>query len=206
MKEKNNNNLTLEEVDILKEVGNICVGNSTSILSQLLGGAVDVHLPGLDLLSAKELSNYIKEKGKMVYGVHAQLSGCLEGTIFLLFPEKDLLKIIGKFLKDVEVEGAESIKFGISIIKEISGISIFSYINTLSSMIRKLITTSVPNFLSGSADELLNMIIREQEQLGSICIIHTTFKEKSMEIEGSYYLILNKISADILVDFMRNPV
>lgn len=199
-------NLTDEEVDILKEVGNICVGNSTSILSQLLGGPVDVHLPGLDLLSVKELASYIKEKGKMVYGVNAQLGANVLGSIFLLFPEKDSLKVIEKFLKDVDVRGAESIKFGISIIKEISGISIFSYINTLSSMIRKLIITSVPNFLSGSADELLNMIIREQEQLGSICIIHTSFREKNMGIEGSYYLILNKESADILVDYMRNPV
>jgi len=93
-----------------------------------------------------------------------------------------------------------------SIIKEIAGISIFSYINTLSSIIRKLIITSVPNFLSGSADELLNMMIREQEQLGNICIIHTAFREQNMGIEGSYYLILNKPSADILVEYMRNPV
>ncbi|MFH1061346.1 MAG: chemotaxis protein CheC [Candidatus Omnitrophota bacterium] len=199
-------NLTNEEVDILKEVGNICVGNSTSILSQLLGGTVDVHLPGLDLLSVKELNSYIKEKGKMVYGVNAQLSANVLGTIFLLFPEKDSLKIIEKFLQGIDVQGAEAIKFGISIIKEIAGISIFAYINTLSSMIRKLITTSVPNFLSGSADELLNMIGREQEQLGNICIIHTSFREKNLGIEGSYFLILNKTSADILVAYMRNPV
>ncbi len=198
--------LNPEEIDILKEVGNICVGNSSSILSQLLGGQVDVHLPGLDFLSVHELGNYIKEKGKMVYGVNAQLSSNVQGSIFLLFPEKHSLKIISKFMNDVDVQGAESIKFGISIIKEIAGISIFSYINTLSSMIRKMILTSVPNFLSGSADELLNMMMREQEQMGNICIIHTTFKEKSMDIEGSYYLILDKKSADLLVDYMRNPV
>jgi len=36
--------------------------------------------------------------------------------------------------------------------------------------------------------------------------MHTAFKEKNMGIEGSYYLILNKQSADIIVDYMRNPV
>jgi len=66
-------------------------------------------------------------------------------------------------MNDVDVNGAESIRFGISIIKEIAGISIISYINTLSSMILKLILTSVPNSLSGSADELLNMMVREQD-------------------------------------------
>jgi chemotaxis protein CheY-P-specific phosphatase CheC len=198
-------NISLEDKDILKEVGNICVGNSTSILSQLLGGKVDVYLPGLDLVSVKDISKYIKEKGKMVYGVNAQISANLQGTIFLLFPEKDSLKIIGKFMQDVDVQGAQSIRFGISVIKEIAGISIFSYINTLSTMIRKLILTSVPNFLSGTADELLGMIVREQEQLGNICIIHTTFREQNMNIEGSYYLILNEPSTDLLLGFMKTP-
>ena len=192
------------DADILKELGNICVGNSTSILSQLLGGRVDVYLPGLDLISVKDISNYIKQKGKMVYGVNAQITESLEGTIFLLFPEKDSLKIIAKFLQDVDVQGVESIKYGISIIKEIAGISIFSYINTLSTLIRKLILSSVPNFLSGSVEELLTMIVREYEQLGSVCIVHTTFREQKMGIEGTYYLVLNESSTDTLVNYI-NP-
>ena len=183
--------------------------NSTGILSQLLGGIVKVNPPGLDILTIEQLADYIKEKGKLVYGVNAHISSQLQDTIFLLFPEKDSLKIIEKFLLDMhfskaESIGAESIRFGISIIKEIGGIALFSYINTLSSLIKKLILTSVPNFLSGTSDELIRMILREYEQWGNICVVHTSFKELGMNIDGDYYLILNKASTDRILDYMQN--
>ena len=202
---ENKTDLSFEEKDILREVGNICVGNSTGILSQLLGGVVEVNPPGLDILSIEQLPDYIKEKGKLVYGVNAQISSYLQGTIFLLFPEKHSLKIIEKFLSNMHVSGAESIRFGISIIKEVGGIALFSYINTLSSLIKKLILTSVPNFLSGTSDELITMILREYEHWGNICVVHTSFKELGLQIDGDYYLILNKESTDLVLDHMQNP-
>ncbi|MDD5746581.1 MAG: chemotaxis protein CheC [Candidatus Omnitrophica bacterium] len=200
---KISNSLTAEEIDILKEVGNICVGNSTGILSQLLGGKVEVHLPGLEMLTVEELSLYLKERGLMVYGVSAEITSQVEGTIFLLFPEKDSLKIIEKFLANLDTKGVNTIQFGISIIKEVGGIAIFSYVNTLSSLLKKLTLTSVPNFLSGTADELLTMILREYEHWGKVCVIHTSFKELSLNVEGNFYLILNKQSADEILKMMR---
>lgn len=197
--------LSFEEKDILREVGNICVGNSTCILFQLLGGVVKVNPPALDVLSIEQFPDYIKEKGKLVYGVNAQIISHLQGTIFLLFPEKYSLKIIEKFLSEIHTSGVESIRFGISIIKEVGGMAIFSYINTLSTLIKKLILTSVPNFLSGTSDELITMILREYEHWGNICVIHTSFQELSMGIDGDYYLIMDKTSTDLILGYMQNP-
>jgi chemotaxis protein CheC len=195
--------LTNEDIDILKEVGNICVGNSSGILSQLIGGTVEVQVPGIDILSVEQITQYVKEKGKLVYGVNAQISSPLEGTIFLLFSEKDSLKIIDKFLGTMDRAGVNPIQFGISIIKEVGGISIFSYVCTLSSLIKKLILTSVPNFLSGTADELLTMILREYEHWGNVCVMHTSFRELSLNVEGSFYLILNKQATSTVLNLMR---
>ncbi|MFH1093788.1 MAG: chemotaxis protein CheC [Candidatus Omnitrophota bacterium] len=197
--------LSFEERDILREVGNICVGNSTGILSQLLGGVVQVNPPGLEILTIDQLPNYIKDKGTLVYGVNAHFSSQLQGTIFLLFPEKHSLKIIEKFLLYINTSGVEPIRYGISIIKEVGGIAIFSYINTLSSLIKKLILTSVPNFLSGTSDELITMILREYEHWGNICVVHTSFKEMGMGIDGDYYLIMDKASTDLILEYMQNP-
>jgi len=198
------NSLSDEEIDILKEVGNICVGNSTGILSQLLGGMVEVNLPSLEMITVEDLSDYLQEKGKTVYGVNAGISSNVEGSIFLLFPEKDSLKIIEKFLSHLDTAGINTIQFGISIIKEVGGIAIFSYVNTLSSLMKKLALTSVPNFLSGTTDELLSMILRDYENWGKVCVIHTSFKELSLGVEGDFYLILNKNSTEIIVKEMRS--
>jgi len=203
--ENEKNELSAEQSDILREVGNICVGNSTGILSQLLGGPVEVNVPGLDMLSFDEIGDYIKDKGKMVYGVNSQISSQVKGTIFLLFPEQHSLRIIDKFLKETDDEGIGSIRFGISIIKEVCGIALFSYINTLSSLIKRLVLASVPNFLSGTADELLSMIIREYERWGNVCIIHTSFKEKSLNVDGDFYLVIDKESAHTILGYMQNP-
>ncbi|MCM8813913.1 MAG: chemotaxis protein CheC [Candidatus Omnitrophica bacterium] len=191
--------LTPEQIDVLKEIGNICVGNSTGILSQLLGGTVDVYLPGLDILDEQQLYNYIKSQGKLVYGVNAQISSQLQGTIFLLFPERHALRIIEKFLSELHATGSQQTQFGISIIKEIGGIALFSYLNTLSSLIKKLILSSVPNFLSGTVDELMGMMLRDYEHWGRVCVVHTSFLEQSMGIEGSYYLILSRNSAETIL-------
>ncbi|MBI4846684.1 MAG: chemotaxis protein CheC [Candidatus Omnitrophica bacterium] len=203
--EQSANKLNPEQIDILKEVGNICVGNSTGILSQLLGGCVNVEIPSLEEVSKDDIAQHFKERGKMVYGVNAQISTHLQGTIFLLFSENDSLEIIEKFIKEMQHIDVHSIQLGISIMKEIGGIAIFSYVNTLSSLLRKLITTTIPNFLSGSTDELLTMILREYEHWGQICIVHTVFREKSLEVEGTFYLILDKSSTDIILNLMQNP-
>jgi len=202
MKDKNRM-LTFEQIDTIKEVGNICVGNSTGILSQLLGGKVEMYLPGLDILAPQQMAEYIKEKGKLVYGVNAQIVSHLQGAIFLLFPEGDSLKIIDKFIAGFDTEGLNHTQFGISIIKEIGGIALFSYINTLSSLIKKLILSSVPNFLSGTVNELLQLVLREYEHWGNVCVVHTAFRETGIGVEGSFYLILNKKSADLILKALK---
>lgn len=195
--------LNFEQIDTLKEVGNICVGNSTGILSQLLGSKVEVYPPGLDILAPQQMSKYIKEKGKLVYGVNAQITTHLQGSIFLLFPEGDSLKLIDKFIAGVDAEGINYTQFGISIVKEIGGIALFAYINTLSSLIKKLILSSVPNFLSGTVDELLHLVLREYEQWGNICVIHTSFRETGLGVEGGFYLILNKKSSELILEALK---
>lgn len=195
--------LSAEQIDILREIGSICVGNTSGIISQLLGGRVDVQVSALDLLSVSELAEYITEKGKMVFGVNAQITSQVEGTIFLLFPEQDALKIIDKFLKDIDTTGISTIQYGISIIKEVGGIAIFAYINTLSSLIKKLIVSSVPSFMSGTIDGLLDMILREYEHWGDVCAVHTFFREKSLNIEGVFYLVLEKKSAELILESIQ---
>ncbi|MCK4993526.1 MAG: chemotaxis protein CheC [Candidatus Omnitrophica bacterium] len=65
---ENKEELSFEGEDILREVGNICVGNSTGILSQLLGGVVRVNPPSLDILSMSTSGLYKREREACLWG------------------------------------------------------------------------------------------------------------------------------------------
>ena len=50
--------LTPVEEDILKEIGNMCAGNATTALAQIIGRRIELEMPEVSIIAVQELSEF----------------------------------------------------------------------------------------------------------------------------------------------------
>lgn len=89
-------NLTQEQLDALKEIGNIGGGNAATALSQLLGKRISVNVPQIKLLSLDKLSGseFMIEPEELSIAVSLKILGKLKGGMLVLLTQRNALSMI----------------------------------------------------------------------------------------------------------------
>lgn len=126
-------NLTHEQLDALKEIGNIGGGNAATALSQLLGKRVSVNVPQVRLLPLNEISGseFLIKPEELSIAVSLRILGKLKGGILVLFPHRSALLMID-ILMQREVGSTELFTvLDESVLSESSHILCCSYLNAV---------------------------------------------------------------------------
>lgn len=126
-------NLTHEQLDALKEIGNIGGGNAATALSQLLGKRVSVNVPQVRLLPLNELSGseFLIKPEELSIAVSLRILGKLKGGMLVLFPHRSALLMID-ILMQREVGSTELFTvLDESVLSESSHILCCSYLNAV---------------------------------------------------------------------------
>ena len=89
------------EVDALKEIGSIGMGNATTSLSKLINKDVRLNLTDARLLDPEVIAQSIPESITMM-GVMQKMEGELEGVALLLFEFNNATRIYGIEMNDAE--------------------------------------------------------------------------------------------------------
>lgn len=91
-----NLDLNQEQLDALKEIGNIGGGNAATALSQILGKRVSIRIPTIRFLSLDELSGseFLMKPEELSIAVSLKILGRLQGAMLVLFPKRDALLMI----------------------------------------------------------------------------------------------------------------
>lgn len=91
-----NVNLNTEQLDALREIGNIGGGNAATALSQLLNKRVAVNIPSVKLLSLEEAggSDFLIKAEELSIAVSLRILGKLKGGMIVLFPQRSALLMI----------------------------------------------------------------------------------------------------------------
>ena len=84
-----------EQLDMMKEISNIALGNSATSLSNLLNARINMSIPNVHIES---ISDFIEEIDDVeVIGKILILKGDIEGTVLLLFD----INTAKKMVKDI---------------------------------------------------------------------------------------------------------
>jgi len=91
-----NLNLTDEQLDALKEIGNIGGGNAATALSQLLDKKISVDVPQIRLLPLNKLSEmvFLESPAELSVAISLRILGRLKGGMMVLFPQRSALLMI----------------------------------------------------------------------------------------------------------------
>lgn len=178
------------QLDALREVSNIGVGNAATALSTLLGTKVDISVPAVNMI---KLSDLLEEAGeRAVIGIIVRVVGDILGNILIIFEQDTAQDMISYLLKQNEDELNE---MGVSVLCEVGNILSGSYMNSISSFTGLNVIASVPAVACDMISAILATTFMESGQYDEYILdIETVFikeddKKGENEIGAHFYYI-----------------
>jgi len=194
--------LTESQSHVLTEIINAGVGRAGSVLSEMVGSRVDLHVPGIGVTGLIEIPDYLEiEEASRLASVRQRFHGSLEGKALLLLSQSSgdtlAVRLIGdgSDITSMEAERTEALT-------EVGNILLNSVLGTMSNVLGHRFEYEVPVYREGSLDELLMPPIDASERIPSdarILYAVAHFDIAETRISGSVLIAFPASSFDRLV-------
>jgi len=183
------NSLKPEQIDILKEIGNIGMGNATTSLSKMLEEKIKMDVPEVSLISLSEVPELVGGPEKPVAVVFSKALGEVSFFIIFLMPEHSALNII-KALTDGETN--EFCYMGRSVIREVGNIVGAAYLSALSFLTNYTFKQTPPILAIDMAGAILGTIFAEADLADdTLLLIKTILNTELTDFEGYLFIVPN---------------
>ena len=188
-------------VDILKEIGNIGVGNAIGALSQLIGKPVEMTVPVVKLLEFKDVGSILGGDDTMVFGILASLSGDINGMMMFLVKPDSARMFIKSMMGDLGGDSTEEFsEMDISALQEIGNILCSSYLGSMSTLLNKKVTPTPPMVALDMATAILSVPAIEFGKMSdSVLFIDTTFDTDGENLSGFFLLVPDMESFNLIL-------
>jgi chemotaxis protein CheC len=190
------------ELDLLKELANIGVGNAVTALSVMLNDQkVTMCVPQVEVAPLQDVPESFGHPEEMVTVTYCE-AGCSLFSLVLLFvlPLKAAEKIVARLLPGSTLAMDEMAR---SLLVELGNIMTGSYLSALSSITALTFNASPPRLGIDMAGAILGTVIAETNILDdSLIILHTTIEVEGEDIEGSVLIWPYRASLDRLLQHL----
>lgn len=188
--------LSAEQLDTLRELGNIGSGHAITALSDMLKNKVDVSLTSLDMTSFWEIPKLFENFNTEVFGIYSQIKDQFNMAVIQFFTKESVINLIN-ILSDQENISGDDIKsvsdldeLSRSIIIEIGNILAGNYSNALADLMSIKLIPGIPKLALDDINAMLEGIIARFSQVSDYSIlIKTILKVKDTELFGIICLI-----------------
>ena len=188
--------LTPEQLDMLKELGNIGSGHAITALSELINDRVDVSLTAVNIIPFWKIPDLFENPNTEAFGIYSEIIGKPDLSIIQIFTKVSVINLIN-ILNDedhIEIEDVRSIQelddFTFSIISEIGNILAGNYASALANLLSIKLVPEVPKLALDNLDAMLDTIIAKYSLNSDYTIIvKTKIQVKEIELNGTICLV-----------------
>ena len=182
--------LSLIQLDALKEIGNIGAGNAATALSTLLNKRIDMTVPKIDILPFNEVVEIMGGAESLVAGGYLEVKGEAPMSILFVIPEKSVslfMKILlGKEMKSIE----DFDEMSESVIKEVTNILAGSYLNSLGMFTNLVFEATVPALAYDMSGAIIGNVLQLYGEVSDYSfVIESVFLEEEVEVKGHFFLL-----------------
>ena len=201
--------LTLEEVsttyfDVLKEIGNIGVGNATTALASMLQSKVDMKVPNVMVVEFKDVGTLLGGEEQEMAGAYLGVEGDITGSILFLTKKEAALGVAKKLLG--EYCGDELGEMECSAVKEVSNIITGSYLNALATLTGLTIYPSVPDLCVDMAGAILSVPAIQFGIMGDKILLIESRLTDDIEMDGYFIMVPDMESYEKILRSLGIPV
>jgi len=184
-----------ENLDVLREIGNIGAGNAVTALASLLGREINMSDPVATVVDFNAISNILDGPETYIAGVLVDMTGDLNGYILLVLEMSNAYELVSMVLGEERVppENIAAADFGemeLSALTEIANIIIGSYLSSVCSLADMNIQPSVPAIAMDMLGAIMSIVAVQYGQIGdSVLLLTTKFSDMDREMAGHFFLI-----------------
>lgn len=183
--------------DMLKEIGNIGMGNAANSLSILLKDEkVNIFIPEVAVVSLGELPDHMGNPENVVAGIYTDVGGDISMHIIFILPQESAC-VIAEAVTDGFTSTLD--EMGLSAVCEVGNIVTAGYLNAISDLTGFTLMPSPPCLAVDITEAILGTILAEaQVEEDFVILIKTSFMTGTENIQGYLSLIPAKDSFDAL--------
>lgn len=161
MEIRNYDELSLMEIDTLREIGSIGTGNAATALSQMLGRTVRITLPEVRIMGYNGAIQWIGGPEAITAGVLVNISGQINGIMLSVQPLEFVNLVLGSMLDEKISDYGELGELERSALIEIGNIMISTFINALSGLAGMTVELTVPSLTVDMQGAILTVPMAE---------------------------------------------
>lgn len=194
-----NTNLTDTHLDVLKEIGNIGLGNAATSLAQMLNKRIDMEVPKTKFVTMEQAMDVVGGLEEIVACATLRIEGDVPGQILFVFNQTSALYLVDMLMCMEKGTTQELDEMGESVVKEISNVLTGAFLNAISTMTQLNMAPNVPMF----AYDMLGAVLSTSLIAGgyveeNILMIETVLFEEQEHIKGHFFLITEEQSLNVL--------
>lgn len=188
--EEANNSIKMspEQLDSLRELGNIGSGNAVVALSELVNKRVEVSLTGIKIIPFWDLNLIFPDQDTQIFGICSNITGEHKLTILQIFTKESIINMISSIsenqIKNInDIEELDDLTR--STISEIGNILAGHYASSLANLMSIKLIPNVPILALDSIGAICNSVVANYSKLtDSIIISNTNIKIQQLSIDG----------------------
>lgn len=184
--------ITDEEIDMLREAGNIASGNAMTSLSKLIDSTLDMNVAQVRIESIQELPEVLGDAEEVIVGMLINVFGDLNAMLLLAFETESAIGIVNRILGKQVKELEEFDEIDHSVLCETGNILAGSYLSALNTLTKLRLDVSTPQMAIDMAGAILSYpAIEFLCNDNTMLFIETIFKDVNGLLNGTYILILD---------------
>ncbi len=190
--------LTEEQLDLLKEIGNIGSGHAITALSELLNKNVEVSLTSANIDTFWKVPDLFDSPNEEVVVIFSKIPLNSDLSIVQIFPKESIFNLVNLLNNSNKNSGIiikstnDLDEFSYSIISEIGNILSGHYASALADLLSIKLVPNVPKVAIDTLNAILNSIIAKYSQIiDYIILICTKLIVSDLNINGTICLIPN---------------
>ena len=189
--------------DVLREIGNICMGNAATALSQLFNKKVEIEIPEIYFLPVEKVPEKVG-KDELVVGLVVKVLGDLPGVLLIIFSQRDALNLSFLMTQRRPSNGGVITELERSVLKEIGVILSGAYLGALSTFLQRGLVPRVPELIEDMAEAMMDYILIELCNVSKYAlVIKSEFREITTKITGHFFLIPNPQGLEIILEALK---
>ena len=193
-------NLSANQLDALREIGNVGAGNSATALSQIINRRIDMNVPKVALVPLDSVPDLVGGPDTIVVGVFLRVYGKAPGNILFLLPQKSAFYLVDTLMGKSHGDTEKLDFMDESALMEIGNILAGAYLNAFFTFTQISMLPSIPALAMDMAGAILNVVLVQLGQMGDTAmVIETEFLSEDDGINGHFFLVPDPGSLETII-------
>ena len=194
-------NITRDQLDALREIGNIGSGNAASALAQFLNRKIDMDVPNASIMDLNEIPNLVGGPNQTILGIFLKIMGEISGRFLLMIPENTSIKMLQYLIPGCEIKSLTQIgEMESSCMKEIGNILAGAFLNALSVLTQTPMLNSLPSINFDYAGAMIDNVVADMSAVSDkVLMLETSFIEEEEDMRIHIFILPAPDSLRILL-------